>query len=77
SHTWQHRESERIAGRTALIVGTGPIGRAIARLLRAAGMKVSGSGRTARNADPDFGSVTATEDLPKQLAVADYVIAVA
>ncbi|QYB01900.1 D-2-hydroxyacid dehydrogenase [Rhodococcus sp. USK10] len=77
SHTWQHRESERIAGRTALIVGTGPIGRAIARLLRAAGMKVSGSGRTARGADPDFGTVTDTEDLPQQLADADYVIAVA
>ncbi len=77
SHTWRHRESERVAGRTALIVGTGPIGRATARLLRAVGMEVSGSGRRARNADPDFGTITATEDLPEQLARADYIVAVA
>jgi len=38
---WQHRESERISGREVVIVGTGPIGRAIARLLRAAGMRVT------------------------------------
>lgn len=77
AHIWQHRESERIAGRTALIVGTGPIGRATARLLRAVGMKVSGSGRRARGNDPDFGTITATETLPEQLADADYVIAAA
>ncbi|MCQ4117675.1 D-2-hydroxyacid dehydrogenase [Rhodococcus tibetensis] len=77
SHTWKHRESERIAGRTALIVGTGPIGRAVARLLHAVGMNVRGSGRLARETDPDFGVVTSADDLPEQLADADYVIAVA
>jgi phosphoglycerate dehydrogenase-like enzyme len=76
-HTWQHRESERIAGRTALVVGTGPIGRAIARLLTAVGMKVRGSGRRARENDPDFGTVTATEDLPAALAHADFVVVAA
>lgn len=77
AETWKHRESERISGRVALIVGTGPIGRAIARLLRAVGMEVRGSGRRARSNDPDFGTVTTTEELPGQLAEADYVIAVA
>lgn len=77
AETWQHRESERISGRVALVVGTGPIGRAIAHLLRAAGMEVRGSGRRARDNDPDFGNVSATEALHSQLAEADYVIAVA
>jgi phosphoglycerate dehydrogenase-like enzyme len=74
---WQHRESERIAGRAALVVGTGGIGRSIARLLRAAGLRVSGAGRTARAGDPDFGTVHATSELAEHLPEADYVIAVA
>ncbi len=73
-HNWKHRDSERIAGRSVLVVGTGPIGRAIARLLTAVGMNVSGSGRRSHDDDPDFGTVTATEDLPAALAVADYVV---
>jgi phosphoglycerate dehydrogenase-like enzyme len=72
---WRHRESERIGGRRALIVGTGPIGRSIARLLRAAGMRVQGVGRTARVSDPDFGTVAA--DMNPLLPDADYVISVA
>lgn len=74
---WQHRESERIAGKDVLVVGTGPIGRAIARLLRAAGMRVSGAGRLARTGDPDFGVVHASGELPRHLPWADYVVAVA
>src|SRR5919199_1412501 len=46
--SWRHRETERIDGRRALVVGTGSIGRAIGRLLHAAGMTVDGVGRTAR-----------------------------
>ncbi|TVT22530.1 D-2-hydroxyacid dehydrogenase [Amycolatopsis acidiphila] len=74
---WQHRESERVGGRRALVVGTGPIGRAIARLLRAAGLKVSGMGRRAREDDPDFGTVHPSADLVRHLPEFDYVIAVA
>jgi phosphoglycerate dehydrogenase-like enzyme len=74
---WQHRETERIARRRALVVGTGPIGRAIARMLRAVGMEVSGMGRRARAGDPDFGTVHASADLLRQLPDIDYVIAVA
>lgn len=73
-HEWRHRESERITGATVLVVGTGSIGRAIARLLRAVGMRVRAVGRTARLGDPDFG-VVAT-DLHAELPVADYVVCV-
>lgn len=75
--TWEHRESERVAGTRALVVGTGPIGRAVARLLRAAGLEVSGSGRRERTGDPDFGDVSATEDLHEALGRADWVVAIA
>lgn len=75
--TWQHRESERLAGRPVHIVGTGPIGRAIARLLRAAGMRVAGAGRTARDDDPDFGTVYRTAELADRIGEADFVVAVA
>jgi phosphoglycerate dehydrogenase-like enzyme len=74
---WQHRETERIAGRHVIVVGTGPIGRSIARMLRAAGMAVSGAGRTARDADPDFGTVHASAELAEHVGEADYVVAVA
>ncbi|WP_040700011.1 D-2-hydroxyacid dehydrogenase [Nocardia vinacea] len=74
-HEWRHRESERISGASVLIVGTGSIGRAIARLLRAAGMTVRAVGRRARATDPDFGTVST--DLLAELPIADYVVAVA
>ncbi|MBO0839450.1 MAG: D-2-hydroxyacid dehydrogenase [Sciscionella sp.] len=74
---WQHRESERIAGRVAAVVGTGPIGRASARLLRAAGMRVFGIGRRRIDDDEDFGAVYATEEMLDRIADVDYVVAVA
>lgn len=74
---WQHRESERISGRRVLVVGTGPIGRSIARMVRVAGMEVAGVGRRQREADPDFGDVYASADLARHLPEADYVVAVA
>ncbi|MFI5718386.1 D-2-hydroxyacid dehydrogenase [Nocardia sp. NPDC051750] len=72
---WRHRESERVAGSTALIVGTGSIGRTIAGLLRAAGMRIRAVGRRACTDDPDFGTVAT--DLYAELPGADYVIAIA
>lgn len=74
---WQHRETERIGGRRALVVGTGPIGRATARMLRAVGMDVAGLGRTRRDDDPDFGVVHPFSELTGQLGLADYVVALA
>jgi phosphoglycerate dehydrogenase-like enzyme len=71
---WRHRETERLGGKQALVAGTGPIGRAIGRKLAAAGMTVTGVGRSARDADPDLGSVLPMERLAEGLAGADYVV---
>lgn len=76
-HRWQHRETERIAGRNALVIGTGPIGRATARLLRAAGLRVEGIGRRDIDNDPDFGTVSGMRRLTERLPHADFVIALA
>jgi phosphoglycerate dehydrogenase-like enzyme len=42
---WRHRESEQVAGSTAVVVGAGPIGMAIARMLAAVGMRTEVVGR--------------------------------
>lgn len=73
AHTWRHREVARLAGRRLLVVGAGPIGRAIARLARAAGVEVTGVARHAREEDPDFGRVLAAEGLHKALPDTDFV----
>jgi len=77
SKIWRHRETERIDGAHAMIVGTGAIGRAIATLLSAVGMSVSGVGRTAREGDRDFGTVYASDDLADEVARADFLVLVA
>ncbi|MBB5911460.1 phosphoglycerate dehydrogenase-like enzyme [Nocardia transvalensis] len=74
-HEWRHRESERLSGATVLVVGTGSIGRSIARMLRCVGMEVRGLGRRACTDDPDFGTVAT--DLHAELPGADYVVAIA
>ncbi|MEU0192811.1 D-2-hydroxyacid dehydrogenase [Streptomyces afghaniensis] len=71
---WRPRLSDGITGRTVLVWGTGPIGRAIARLLGAVGMRVCGAGRTARTDDPDFGTVHGSATLTSALGEADYVV---
>ncbi|RRO20745.1 D-2-hydroxyacid dehydrogenase [Saccharopolyspora rhizosphaerae] len=74
---WKHRVTERLTGRTALVVGTGPIGRAIARQLTAAGLDVAGAGRTARTGDPDFGDIHASDDLARIAGDYDYLVVAA
>jgi phosphoglycerate dehydrogenase-like enzyme len=71
---WHHRETERIGGRKALVAGTGPIGRAIGRTLAAAGMSVTGLGRTGRTQDPDLGEVLPTSSLSEVLPDMDWVV---
>lgn len=75
---WRHRETTRVAGRRALIVGTGGIGRATARLLRAVGMDVRGAGRRRRrDDDEDFGHVVDSADLAAHLREVDHLVMVA
>ena len=75
--TWRHRETERVDRQTALVVGTGSIGREIGRLLSAAGLKITGVGRTAHSADPDLGEIRQSADLLSLLPDTDYVIVAA
>jgi phosphoglycerate dehydrogenase-like enzyme len=74
---WRHRETRTVAGETVLVVGTGSIGREIARLLQAVGMEVRGAGRTERPSDPDFGQVVSSADLADHVGWADHVVVVA
>jgi phosphoglycerate dehydrogenase-like enzyme len=73
-HEWRHRETHGVRGATALVVGTGAIGREIARLLSAAGLEVRGAGRSPAADDPDFGTVVSSGDLPAAVPWADYVV---
>ncbi|MGY0390403.1 D-2-hydroxyacid dehydrogenase [Nocardioides sp. WG-D5] len=77
ARTWHRRETRLISAETALVVGTGAIGRETARLLRAVGMEVRGAGRTARSGDPDFGEVVASADLAAHVGWADHVVVTA
>jgi phosphoglycerate dehydrogenase-like enzyme len=73
-HEWQHRETRSITGATALVVGTGGIGREIAKLLRAAGLVVRGAGRRPIADDPDFGEVIASDNLAAEAGWCDHLI---
>lgn len=74
---WAWQESRTLAGSTALVVGTGSIGRATARLLRAVGVRVEGVGRTAREYDDDFGRIHSSGDLRHVVGDADWLVLVA
>ena len=76
-HRWQHRELRLTRGRRCLVIGTGGIGRATARLLRAVGCEVRGAGRRAVADDPDFGQVVSTDQLVDEVVWADHVVLIA
>jgi phosphoglycerate dehydrogenase-like enzyme len=65
---WRHRETASVAGSTAVVVGGGPIGAAIARLLRAVGIRVRLVGRSARD------GVHAADELPGLLGDCDWLV---
>ena len=73
-HRWSYRLTEQTLGQKVLVVGVGSIGRAIGRLLKQAGFKVSGVGRSARDGDPDFEQVYGVDTLVQSLETADYVV---
>ncbi|WP_329210773.1 D-2-hydroxyacid dehydrogenase [Streptomyces sp. NBC_00683] len=68
---WRHRETRRLAGSRAVVVGAGPIGREIMRLLHGLGVQVALVGRTARR------TIHGVEDLDRLAAGADWVICAA
>ncbi|MEU5737953.1 D-2-hydroxyacid dehydrogenase [Streptomyces tendae] len=69
--TWRHRESTRVAGTRACVVGSGPIGRAVVSTLEALGISTALVGRAAHP------GVHGPEDLDRLLAGADWVVAAA
>ncbi len=69
--TWRHRESARVAGTRACVVGSGPIGRAVARTLTALGITTALVGRTAGT------GVHGPQDLDRLLSRAHWVVAAA
>ena len=76
-HAWEPRLGERsprdLKGQCAVIVGLGPIGRNIARLLKALEMRTFGVRRSAE-AVPNCDKVVAYADLPGVLPEADWLI---
>ncbi len=73
--TWLHRDTEMLAGQTALIVGAGEIGRAIGNALGALGVEVTGVATSERH-DRDLGRVRSVEELDALLPDADFVVLV-
>lgn len=72
--TWRHRETKSLAGAQAMVVGTGGIGRAIGRLLAAAGLEVRAAARAARPGDKVFDEVVASVELAKYVGDVDYLV---
>ncbi|MER5294346.1 D-2-hydroxyacid dehydrogenase [Streptomyces pharetrae] len=68
---WRHRESQRVAGTRAVVVGTGPVGRAVARVLKALDVRTALVGRRPRT------GIHGPEDLDRLLSRADWVVAAA
>ncbi|MEV0300109.1 D-2-hydroxyacid dehydrogenase [Streptomyces prasinus] len=75
--TWLHRESRGVAGTRACVVGSGPIGRAVAGMLEALGVTTALVGRTARAGSDGTPAVHGGEDLDRLIAGADWVVAAA
>lgn len=73
ARTWRRIETRPIAGGVATIVGAGPIGREIARLLEAVGMGVRLVGRTART-EPGGLRIAAAAELADLAAESDLLV---
>ncbi|MEU6303001.1 D-2-hydroxyacid dehydrogenase [Streptomyces chartreusis] len=68
---WRHREGQRVAGTRACVVGSGPIGRTIARTLKALDVTTALVGRVPRT------GIHGPDDLDRLMSRADWVIAAA
>lgn len=74
SATWNHRLTRKLAGRRALVVGTGSIGREIARTLRKLELEVTLVGRRELPRDPEFGDIALTRDLAALVADHELIV---
>ncbi len=70
---WVGRSLRSADGQHAVVLGTGPIGAAIAARLAAAGLSVTGVSRSGR-ANPAFMNVIPVNDLRSIVATADHLV---
>jgi D-2-hydroxyacid dehydrogenase (NADP+) len=73
SHRWDRRAWPLLAGKTAVVIGTGVAGSAIGSVLQALEMRVVGVSRIPREV-AGFDNVVPQRELPQAAAKADYVI---
>jgi glyoxylate/hydroxypyruvate reductase len=72
---WQRYAGSQVADSRVLLVGLGGAGRAVARLLAAAGVEVCGAGRPGRRYDvPGVASYVASDQLHRVLPEADALV---
>ena len=72
---WQRYAGSQVAGSRVLLVGLGGAGRAVARLLAAAGVEVRGAGRPGRRYDvPGVASYVASDQLHQVLPEVDALV---
>ncbi|CDF85377.1 putative 2-hydroxyacid dehydrogenase [Pseudomonas knackmussii B13] len=70
---WDDRAPGSLRGRHVLLVGAGEIGQAVAHMLAAFGVELTGVARTPRSLQP-FQRMGALSELPRLVETADYVI---
>jgi phosphoglycerate dehydrogenase-like enzyme len=73
AHVWERRFWNLLYGKTAVVVGVGIVGIAIAEALKALGMRVVGVTRTPRDI-PCFAEMIPTSRLPDAAREADFLI---
>lgn len=75
--SWEKVYGRQVRGGSLTVIGLGAIGRHVARLGRAFGMRVTAVRRTARSpqADPDVDLLLGPAELHRAVAAADYVVA--
>ena len=71
---WSSREVRMVSGTRALLVGTGDVGRAVARRFAALGVEVTGVSRTGRCDEASFRAVYPASALPHLVADADWIV---
>jgi glyoxylate/hydroxypyruvate reductase len=72
---WQRHAGRQVAGSRALLVGLGGVGKAVAGLLSAAGVEVTGAGRTEHERDvPGVASFIPVEQIGRVLPDVDALV---
>ncbi|MCJ0978836.1 D-2-hydroxyacid dehydrogenase [Rhodococcus sp. ARC_M12] len=71
---WEHRITNGIRGRSALVVGPGSIGREIGRVLGALGMRVDAAATSERSGDTEFTRIRNVRQLPTYAGDYDVIV---